>query len=52
MKTRIKTKFGMCSKEPKSEGYFSLVFDKPVALNGHLKTKTWLVSFEKLKAIL
>jgi hypothetical protein len=52
MKTRVNTKFGMATKEPCGDPEFdSFVFDKAVALNGHLKTKTWMLSKEKQKEI-
>lgn len=49
--TRFKTKFGMTNCKRLLDGYFQLTFDKPVALNGALKTINWVVSQKKLELI-
>lgn len=52
MKTRMKTKHGMCTIEPSNDPNFKkVIFDNKVALGGYLSCRVWLINIEKMKEL-
>lgn len=52
MITRFDTKFGMATSHPTGDHTFrKVIFDKAVALNGHMKTKEWLIRNDRIDEI-